>query len=286
MTQVHRQTSQTHSSAQIAFNDVSVHYYTKPRWMGGQPFKALQQLSLTLNTQSLAIVGPSGAGKSTLIELLFGLRQPTSGQITICGYNVAELTNTQRVALCQHIQLIPQEPHASLNPYYTVRQVLSEPLISLGKSEVADSRLQQALEDVGLDIQLLERNSKQLSVGQAQRVAIARALVVDPCILVADEPTSSLDPVNRKMILQLLGELQRKRNMKLMLVTHDLDAAQQLCDEILVLDNGQKVEHLDSDKFLTDCHHHTTLALLRAKDSHQYTRHQYTLTHGEVTNAI
>lgn len=282
-----QQSNQSHSyqgwskdSAQVAFNDVSVHYYRKPRWLGGKPFKALEHLSLTLDTQSMAVVGPSGAGKSTLIELLFGLRQPSSGNITICGFDVAKLTHAQRVALCKHIQLIPQEPHSSLNPYFTVRQVLTEPLVNLGL-KVEQQALQQALNEVGLDPQLLECNSKQLSVGQAQRVAIARALVVEPCILVADEPTSSLDPVNRDLILQLLAQLQRRRNMKLLLVTHDLDAAQQLCDEILVLDQGQKVELLKSGTFSTDCHHQTTLALLRARDSHQYTP-----TYKEVYHAI
>ncbi|MGL6259226.1 ABC transporter ATP-binding protein [Vibrio sp. WXL210] len=252
-------------SAQVVFEDVSVHYYSRPSWLGGKPFKALSDLNLSIDTKNIAVVGPSGAGKSTLIELLFGLRKPTHGEVYVCGYPLSTSSSAQRQKLCKHIQLVPQEPQTSLNPYYTVRQILTEPLINLGLMQNVDTKLEQALADVGLHTGLLDFYPNQLSVGQAQRVAIARALVVEPCVLVADEPTSSLDPISRKQVLDLITHLQRQRNMLLILVTHDLDAAQTLCDEILVLDQGQAVEKRDTEQVMQNPQHPTSQALLEAQ---------------------
>ena len=268
-------------SAQVRFENVNVHYYSKPAWLGGKPFKALDQLDLSIDTQNLAIVGPSGAGKSTLIELLFSLRRPTSGEVYICGQPLSSSSEKQRSALCQHIQLIPQEPQSSLNPYYTVEQLLLEPLISMGLTDNKELKIEKVLRDVGLNESLLTRPSRQLSVGQAQRVAIARALIVEPCVLVADEPTSSLDPVSRQQVLDLFVSIQQRRQMRLILVTHDLNAAEALCDEILVLDKGQVAEYGDAKQVMKQPKHMTTRALLSA----QKTNHEYTKTIGEVSYA-
>ncbi|MGF1787779.1 dipeptide/oligopeptide/nickel ABC transporter ATP-binding protein [Photobacterium swingsii] len=269
------------SSAQVHFDQVSVHYFAQPRWLGGKPFKALEQINLTISTQNLAIVGPSGAGKSTLIELLFGLRQPSEGEVYVCGYPLSRCTAKQRRTLCQHIQLIPQEPQSSLNPYYTVRQILLEPLFNIGEGEEGEQKVERVLADVGLDPLLLDRHPQQLSVGQAQRVAIARALIVEPCVLVADEPTSSLDPVSRQQILDLLAQIQKTRHMRLILVTHDVDAATQLCDEVLVLDKGRVVEHGTTKEVVMHPNDKITKALLRAST----TSNEFTKTVGEVSYA-
>lgn len=268
-------------SAQVHFDQVSVYYFSRPSWLGGKAFKALEELTLTISTQNLAIVGPSGAGKSTLIELLFGLRQPSGGEVYVCGYPLSHRTAKQRKVLCQHIQLIPQEPLSSLNPYYTVRQILLEPLYNIGEIKEAEQKVKQALLDVGLDLLLLDRHSQQLSVGQAQRVAIARALIVEPCVLVADEPTSSLDPVSRQQIIDLLRQLQKTRHMRLILVTHDINAAMQLCDELLVLDNGQVVEHGTKEQVSRHPTHKITKALL----SVYLKNNEFTKTIGEVSYA-
>ncbi|WP_073585394.1 ABC transporter ATP-binding protein [Vibrio quintilis] len=266
-------------SAQVRFEQVTVQYYSKLRWLGGKPFKALDQLDLVIETNNIAIVGPSGAGKSTLIELLFGLRQPSAGEVYVCGYPLSKSSAKQRHELCQHIQLIPQEPQASLNPYYTVRQILTESLNNIGGQHRQHEKAEQVLQDVGLDLSLLDRNPQQLSVGQAQRVAIARALIVEPCILVADEPTSSLDPVSRQQIIDLFAEIQKSRHMRLILVTHDLDAAQTLCNEILVLDKGRIVEHRESQSLMSHPTHFITKALLSA----QQRNNKFTI--GEVSYA-
>jgi ABC-type glutathione transport system ATPase component len=270
-----------HESVEIRFEQVSVHYYSKPRLSGGKPVKALEQLNLTIAMQNLAIVGPSGAGKSTLIELLFGLRQPSSGEVYICGYPLSRISSRQRQALCQHIQLIPQEPQSSLNPFYTVSQILLESLNNIGISHDQNKKVEQALRYVGLDLSLLEQNPQKLSVGQAQRVAIARALIVEPRILVADEPTSSLDPVSRRQILDLLTQIQQTHQMRLILVTHDLSAAQTLCDDILVLDKGRVVEQGASQSVVNNPKHLITRALLSA----QLNNSQLTKTIREVSYA-
>lgn len=251
-------------SADIRFEGVCVHY-TASKWFKREPFRALHGLDLSIGTENLAVVGPSGAGKSTLIELLFGLRKPTLGEVYICGLPLSTSSAKERMELCKHIQLIPQEPHTSLNPYYTVRQILLEPMNNLGIKDEQERRITEALEAVGLNPKLLEYYPKQLSTGQAQRVAIARALVVEPCVLVADEPTSSLDPISRKQVLDLLGELQEKRSMRLILVTHDLDAAQTLCDHVLVLDKGRLAEYGTFKKVLGSPQHATTQSLIEAQ---------------------
>jgi ABC-type dipeptide/oligopeptide/nickel transport system ATPase subunit len=249
----------------VLFDDVSVYHYSVPKWLGGKPFKALDKVSLKVAERSVAIVGPSGAGKSTMIELLFGLRSPQEGRIKVLGHTLPIASSKERLALCKQIQLIPQEPHTSLNPYYTVAQVLIEPLESLSIEGNHRHKAQRALEEVGLRPELLALTPSQLSTGQAQRVAIARALIVEPELLVADEPTSNLDPVNRQRLIDLLNTLKQQRALKLILVTHDLGAASALCDDIVVLDQGQVVEHECATRIMNAPTHPTTKALIHAQ---------------------
>ncbi len=249
----------------IEFDHVSVHHYSLPKWLGGKPFKALEKVSLKVFERSVAIVGPSGAGKSTMIELLFGLRAPQEGNINVRGHTLPIASSKERLQLCKQIQLIPQEPHTSLNPYYTVAQILIEPLESLGIKGNHQQKATRALEEVGLRTELLTLTPNQLSTGQAQRVAIARALIVEPELLVADEPTSSLDPVNRQRLIDLINTLKQQRKLKLILVTHDLGAANALCDDIMVLDRGQVVEHDDAKRIMNNPTHPTTKALIHAQ---------------------
>ncbi|MFA0439931.1 peptide ABC transporter [Vibrio sp. 10N.286.49.C2] len=249
----------------VRFDNVSIHHYSIPSWLGGTPFQALNNISLVIDNQNLAIVGPSGAGKSTLIELLFGLKAPSKGRVEVSGISLPIRSQHDRIRVCRDIQMMPQEPHTSLNPYYTVSQILTEPLVNL--NIVGDHRAlaQQALDDVGLSTQILALKPNQLSTGQAQRVALARALIVEPSILVADEPTSSLDPVNRQRVLDLLNSLKKKRKLILILVTHDLQAAHALCDELLVLDHGNVVEHGDCNRIMNHPNHSVTRSLIAAQ---------------------
>ncbi|GLR75197.1 ATP-binding cassette domain-containing protein [Aliivibrio sifiae] len=249
----------------IQFDSVSVHHYSLPRWLRGQPFKALNNINLCIKDKNLAIVGPSGAGKSTLIELLFGLRKTTSSHITLFGNSLPISSRKAQISVSKRMQLIPQEPHTSLNPYYTIYQILREPLLNLKDESDHTARIKETLKEVGLSKKLLSLTAQQLSTGQAQRVAIARALVVKPSILIANEPTSSLDPVSRQKILDLLMSLKSRLNMRLILITHDLQAAQTLCDDILVLDHGEVAEFGPSNQIITAPNHPTTQALINAQ---------------------
>ncbi|MFA0495827.1 ABC transporter ATP-binding protein [Vibrio sp. 10N.222.54.B11] len=257
--------SETQTPIEIKFENVGVHYYSVPSWLGGKAFQALQNIDLNVEDKSLAIVGRSGAGKSTLIELLFGLKAPTVGQINLFGYSLPIRDSKAQATVCRLIQLVPQEPHTSLNPYYTVRQILAEPLSNLDVSGNHEAIIEEALSDVGLPASLLLLKPNQLSTGQAQRVAIARALVVRPAVLVADEPTASLDPVNRQRLLDLVNSLKKKRDMRLILVTHDLGAAKALCEEILVLDHGEMVEHGPTDQVMSKPAHPATQMLIESQ---------------------
>ncbi|NOH99875.1 ATP-binding cassette domain-containing protein [Vibrio kanaloae] len=257
--------SETQTPIEIKFENVGVHYYSVPSWLGGKVFKALQNIDLNVEDKSLAIVGRSGAGKSTLIELLFGLKAPTLGSISLFGYSLPIRDSKAQATVCRLIQLVPQEPHTSLNPYYTVRQILAEPLSNLDVSGNHEAIIEEALSDVGLPASLLLLKPNQLSTGQAQRVAIARALVVRPAVLVADEPTASLDPVNRQRLLDLVNLLKKKRDMRLILVTHDLGAAKALCEEILVLDHGEMVEHGPTPQVMSTPAHPATQLLIESQ---------------------
>ncbi|MEZ9191154.1 MULTISPECIES: ABC transporter ATP-binding protein [Vibrio] len=257
--------SETQTPIEIKFENVGVHYYSVPSWLGGKAFQALQNIDLNVEDKSLAIVGRSGAGKSTLIELLFGLKSPTVGRISLFGHSLPIRNSKTQATVCRLIQLVPQEPHTSLNPYYTVRQILAEPLSNLDVSGNHESIIEETLLDVGLPATLLSLKPNQLSTGQAQRVAIARALVVRPAVLVADEPTASLDPVNRQRLLDLLNSLKNKRDMRIVLVTHDLGAAKALCEEILVLDHGEMVEHGPTPQVMSTPAHPATQLLIEAQ---------------------
>ncbi len=252
-----------HTSAQVRFDNVSVHYLDKPKWLGGKPHYALDEVNLQVEMENLAIVGPSGAGKSTIVELLFGLKKPTHGEVYICDQPISTSTVHERRQLCQHIQLIPQEPQATLNPYYTVEQVIAEPLNNQQtQPSLTQSKVREVLAEVGLSEALLARNPSQLSVGQAQRVAIARALILEPCVLVADEPTSSLDPISRQKVIALLRSLQQRHHMRLILITHDLNAAKSLCEQVIVLEHGKVVESGLAQQVLGQPQHRVTQALL------------------------
>lgn len=249
----------------LRFSNVGIAYYRLPSWCGGKAFHALSGIDLCIENQSIAIVGPSGAGKSTLIELLFGLKKPTTGKIE-CLVNGHVLTDDNAITnLMRRIQLVPQEPHTSLNPFYTVKQILSEPLNHFSVDGSVHAHVEQTLADVGLSLSVLPLKPKQLSTGQAQRVAIARAIITRPAILVADEPTSSLDPVNRQKILTLLTSLKKRHQMRLLIITHDIDAAATLCDEIAVLHQGKIVEQRATKQMLSASTHPISQALMQAQ---------------------
>jgi oligopeptide transport system ATP-binding protein len=195
--------------------------------------------------QTLAVVGESGAGKSTLVRALLRLVKPAAGQVLIDGQDLAILSPAELRGQRRRIQVVFQDPIASLNPALDVLTLVADPLRTGLRSPLTPQLRDQVAEQlaaVGLGVEYLARRASELSGGQAQRVAIARALIAKPDMLVCDEPVSALDLALRAQVLQLLMELRRQRQLALVFVTHDLHAARLLCDHTLVLRHGAVVE--------------------------------------------
>ena len=194
--------------------------------------------------RTLGVVGESGSGKSTLAKVLVGQLLPQSGQVLVEGVEVAALGRAARRRFRRDVQLIPQDPYASLDPRMTIGETLLEALSPSGgrMSKYAD-RITELLETVTLDGSAARRLPHEFSGGQRQRVAIARALAVEPRLIIADEVTSALDASIQSEVLVLLRRLQHERDLACVFVTHDLAVASQMCDEIAVLYLGRVVEH-------------------------------------------
>ncbi|MGW2540799.1 ABC transporter ATP-binding protein [Kitasatospora sp. NPDC001574] len=228
----------------------------------GAPRPAVDGVSLAIGPgECVALVGESGSGKSTLARALLGLLRPQHGTVRVGGRSWAEVTPEEERALRRRVQFVFQDPYASLSPRMTIRQALTEPLLTHG---LPLSRVDELRELVGLPAGLLDSRPHQLSGGQRQRVAIARALAVGPEVLVADEPTSALDVSVQAQILNLLLDLRRRTGVGLVFISHDLALVRHLCDEVLVMRNGRVVEHAPSTELFTAPAHPYTRQLLAA----------------------
>ena len=237
---------------------------------GSSQLRAVDGVSLALEPgQVLALVGESGCGKSTLALMLAGLEKPSEGQVLFEGEDIAGFDRARLKALRRQIQVVLQDPYESLNPTMNVGQLVAEPLQVHGLASGRDGRaaqVAQALETVGLTpaANFVSRRPHQLSGGQRQRVAIACALVLEPALLVADEPVSMLDASIRAGILNLLSALRRERHIGVLFITHDLAAAACLADQVAVMYLGRIVEEGPTQQVLGAPRHPYTRALLEA----------------------
>ncbi len=216
----------------------------------------------------VGVVGATGAGKSTLAALLVGLLPPDQGAVWLGGRDLATIGPAERRQARRQIQLLFQDPFEALSPRLTIGAAVREPLDvqKVGDPAWRDERVRLELSAVRLptDPSFLARRSHELSGGQLQRVALARALVLDPELLVADEPVSMLDPSEQANLLQLLKRLQVERGMAMVLVSHDLAVVLRTADRILVLDGGRVVEEGTGTELLISPQHPVTQALLAA----------------------
>jgi ABC-type oligopeptide transport system ATPase subunit len=217
--------------------------------------------------ETLAIVGESGSGKSTLAKLLLLLNKPTSGEVLYKGTSLAKLDAVQRSGFRRSVQAVFQDPASSLNPRMQVSETLGHVVRrhSLASEAQQDSFIEGHLASVGLTPPALfmPRFPSQLSGGQQQRVAIARAMMLEPRIVVADEPLSSLDISIQGQVLELMRELKRKTHVGFVIISHDLNAMESIADRVVVMYQGRIVE-MGHDVFSNPQHAYTQL-LLRAR---------------------
>ena len=210
----------------------------------GREVHAVRDVSLSVGErESYGLVGESGSGKSTILRAICGLAPVTSGTIRIGGEPVP---TPRGRAFSARVQMVFQDPYASLHPRHTIDRTLAEPLAIHGLKG-SDARVTQALGDVGLPPSFRFRYPHQLSGGQRQRVAIARALMLEPEILLLDEPTSALDASVQAETLNLLARLRTERGLTFLMVSHDLAVIDHMCDRVLVMQNGSAVEEMTRD---------------------------------------
>jgi oligopeptide/dipeptide ABC transporter ATP-binding protein len=216
--------------------------------------------------ETLGIVGESGCGKSTTGRSILRLLDPTAGEVWFDGKDLAKLEKEQMRQMRKDLQIIFQDPYASLNPRKTIKQILLEPLEvhGIGTAKERLKTVEEIIEIVGLSKQHLTRYPHDFSGGQRQRIGIARALVLKPKLIIADEPVSALDVSIQSQILNLLKDLKKEFNLTLIFISHDLSVVKHICDRVAVMYLGHVVEVADKRKLFNNPSHPYTRALLSA----------------------
>jgi peptide/nickel transport system ATP-binding protein len=256
----------------LVVNNLSKSFYLREGWFGKREFKAVKDVSFTLaRGKTLGVVGESGSGKTTVGLTLLRLHQATGGTAMFEGRDLIGMSAREFQAYKRRIQIIFQNPYASLNPRFTVGQILLEPMRihRIG----ADDRERTAmayllLEKVGLPASAFQRYPHEFSGGQRQRVAIARCLTMKPEILVCDESVSALDVSVQAQVLNLLQDLQDEFGLSYIFISHDLSVVKYIADQVMVMHQGAVVEMADSDQLYRNPAHPYTRALLAAIPRH------------------
>lgn len=216
--------------------------------------------------ETLGLVGESGCGKSTVGNVLMRLLPPTDGEMIFEGQSVFDATGKEKLEFCKKMQLIFQDPYSSLNPRKTVRSILSEAykIHNIAKGEELDKRILELCADTGISEDMLNKYPHELDGGKRQIVGIARALSLSPKFIVCDEPVSALDVSIQATIINLLMDLQEKRGLSYLFISHDLSVVRHISNRIAVMYLGQIIELAPTDKIFSNALHPYTIALLSA----------------------
>jgi oligopeptide transport system ATP-binding protein len=259
----------------LAIRDLKVHFDLagESAWArfagkgGTRAVRAVDGVSIDIYPgETLGLVGESGCGKSTLGRAILRLNEPTSGQVLYHGRDLAHLSTREMRQHRRHLQIIFQDPYASLNPRMTIGQIVGEPLetFKLARGREAEQRVQELLETVGLSKRFIKRYPHEFSGGQRQRIGIARALAVDPDFIVADEPISALDVSIQAQIMNLLEKLQREKKLTYLFISHDLRAIRHVSTRVAVMYLGKLVEIADAKSIYAEPLMPYTRALISA----------------------
>ncbi len=243
-------------------------FFIKSGLFGKREFKAVQGVSFRLRKgHTLGVVGESGSGKTTMGLTLLRLHEPTAGEVLFDGKNLLTLGDRERQAMRRRIQIVFQNPYASLNPRFTIGQTLVEPMdihgIGADRGE-REARARSLLEKVGLDGSAFSRYPHEFSGGQRQRIAIARCLTLNPEVLVLDEAVSALDVSVQAQVLNLLRDLQDEFGLSYVFISHDLAVVRFISDEVLVMKDGVVVEQNSAEQILASPREDYTRRLLAA----------------------
>ncbi len=241
--------------------------------------------------ETLSLVGESGCGKSTLGRMLLRLIEPTSGQILFDGRDITICSEKEMNQVYQRIQMIFQDPYASLDPRMKVRDLIAEPLVTHNicrTKEERKSKVKELMHMVGIRPELIDRYPHQFSGGQRQRIGIARALALHPELIVCDEPVSALDVSIQSQILNLLKNLQQEFHLTYLFISHDLGVVHYISDRICVMFLGKVCEIGDTEEIYENPMHPYTSFLLQAvpsMDPENQPKREHILT-GEIPSAV
>ena len=258
--------------------------FAKQEWL-----KAVDGVNFSIkNGAVFALVGESGSGKSTVARLVLRLIQPTSGQILFRGGEVQMFRGESLREFRKSVQIIFQDPFASLNPRMTVFDTISEPLKihKLCKKAELRDKVVNLLNSVGLQAEVLHHYPHEFSGGQRQRICIARALAVSPEVLVADEPLSALDVSIQAQILNILQDLQRQSHISFLFISHDLRVVQYFSDEVAVMYLGKIVEHAQTEELFSNPLHPYTDELLKSAPRIKPEARKREIVKGDVPSPI
>jgi oligopeptide/dipeptide ABC transporter ATP-binding protein len=256
----------------------------------GATVRAVDGVSFSVEAgKTLALVGESGSGKSTVARLVVRLLEPSTGSIHVGGDDISHLSRRALRSMRRRVQIVFQDPYASLDPRMTARAIVAEPLRIAGRSREIATRVPEVFALVGLGREHERRYPHEMSGGQRQRVGIARALVVEPELLVLDEPVTALDGSIQAQILNLLVRLQEELGLAYLFIAHDLAVVRHLADRVAVMHLGRIVETGPTEELFRAPRHPYTCALLSASPIPDPTRERVRrriVLSGEVPDAV